>query len=356
MPAASKALSMNPPRPSAPEAEGWRGREQPFWRRAGADWRQLAGNFRDSGFSFEWHEWHAPVALDWAGSFHPGSLEICLNLEGTAWVGMGDSRITFAPCTAGFFAVKGPEIRGERAGGERHKFLSVEFSLDFLKQRLGRDPEQLHPVIRQCLTCEFKACAGLSSTTPITPRQRDLLASLLHPPVLKAAQRLWYESKALEFAAEFFYCDSGVELLCTRAQRLAVDRVNKTKEILGLNLAEPLSLEELGRRVGCSHFYLSRTFTRETGLTISQWIRDARLERAADLLRAGKCNVTEAAMEVGYSSLSHFSQAFHERFGCCPGLYPLKTRAQQEHQMGVAQAMRPPNAGDEGQRAGRGKA
>jgi AraC-like DNA-binding protein len=52
------------------------------------------------------------------------------------------------------------------------------------------------------------------------------------------------------------------------------------------------------------------------------------MERAADLLRTGQCNVTEAAMTVGYNSLSHFSAAFHETFGCCPGLYPLKTAAQ----------------------------
>jgi len=33
-------------------------------------------------------------------------------------------------------------------------------------------------------------------------------------------------------------------------------------------------------------------------------------------------------MEVGYNSLSHFSAAFHETFGCCPGLYPLQMPAQ----------------------------
>jgi AraC-like DNA-binding protein len=38
-------------------------------------------------------------------------------------------------------------------------------------------------------------------------------------------------------------------------------------------------------------------------------------------------------MEVGYSSLSHFSQTFHETFGCCPGLYPLRTTTQKrEHE------------------------
>ena len=53
-------------------------------------------------------------------------------------------------------------------------------------------------------------------------------------------------------------------------------------------------------------------------------------EQAAELLRAGGHNVTEVAMEVGYNSLSHFSTAFHAAFGCCPGLYPLKTPTQRE--------------------------
>jgi AraC-like DNA-binding protein len=69
---------------------------------------------------------------------------------------------------------------------------------------------------------------------------------------------------------------------CTRAQRLAAERVARVKAILLENLAETPSREELGRRVACSHFCLSRTPTRETGLTLSQWLRRARLERAAE--------------------------------------------------------------------------
>jgi AraC-like DNA-binding protein len=58
------------------------------------------------------------------------------------------------------------------------------------------------------------------------------------------------------------------------------------------------------------------------GMTIPQFLRRARMERAAELLASGTCNVTEAALEVGYSSMSHFSQAFCETIGCCPNLYP----------------------------------
>ncbi|MDP9097520.1 MAG: AraC family transcriptional regulator, partial [Verrucomicrobiota bacterium] len=103
----------------------------------------------------------------------------------------------------------------------------------------------------------------------------------------------------------------------------ARDRVARTKELLARNLAEPPTLEMLGREVGCSPFYLSRSFSREVGLTIPQYLRKLRMERAAELLRMGRHNVTEAATEVGYASLSHFSKAFCETIGCCPVLYPM---------------------------------
>ena len=93
-------------------------------------------------------------------------------------------------------------------------------------------------------------------------------------------------------------------------------------ELLTRDLANPPTLEMLGQEVGCSPFYLSRIFSREVGLTIPQYLRNIRMERAAELLRSGRYNVTEAAIEVGYSSLSHFSKAFCETIGCCPVLYP----------------------------------
>ena len=147
--------------------------------------------------------------------------------------------------------------------------------------------------------------------------------------MLAAAQALWYQAKALEVVADlFFLTPGGQELFCQRQQRLSAERVEKVIALLQQDLTNPPTLEDIGRAVGCSQFHLSRTFSTATGMTIPQYVRQLRMERAAELLRLGKFNVTEAAMEVGYSSLSHFSQAFHETFGCCPGLYPLRTPTQ----------------------------
>lgn len=144
----------------------------------------------------------------------------------------------------------------------------------------------------------------------------------------RPAQEAWFRGKALEVAAQFFFRPPEGELLCTRAQRAARERVERARAILKEKMHTPPSLEELGRLVGCSPFYLSRQFSAETGVTMQQYVRQIRLEHAAELLRTGKCNVTEAALEVGYNSLSHFTAAFREAFGCCPGLYPLKTASQ----------------------------
>jgi AraC-like DNA-binding protein len=98
------------------------------------------------------------------------------------------------------------------------------------------------------------------------------------------------------------------------------------KQALARGIESPPSLSQLGREVGCSPFYLSRLFSEHTGMTISRYLRNLRLERAAELLRRGRVNVTEAAMAVGYSSLSHFSKAFAEMFGVCPSVFPLSRR------------------------------
>jgi len=157
----------------------------------------------------------------------------------------------------------------------------------------------------------------------MTSEQHQVVATLLKPPVSKPAQSLWYQSKALELMAHFLFTPKDPEFFCMRQKRVARERVERTKELLVRDLANPPSLEMLGQEVGCSPFHLSRMFSREVGLTIPQFLRNLRMERAAELLRSGRYNVTEAATEVGYSSLSHFSKAFCETIGCCPVLYPM---------------------------------
>ena len=300
--------------------------ERLAWRQFGAGWLPLFGSVSGSGISFEWHDFKTHAPFDWGQSFHPGTIEVCLNLEGDGKI----SETRFAPMTVGFYRRSEKPLSAVREANQRHQFLTIEMSFEFLRKNLGDVAGWLHPLVREAM--ENKSCSsGVAPVMRLTSRHQHLLAGLRQAPVLALAQSVWYHAKALEAAAEFFFvAENGQGLFCRRQQQLSADRVEKVIAILKRDLAAPPPLEEIGRAAGCSAFHLSRTFSAATGMTIPQYLRQLRMDRAAELLKSGKFNVTETALEVGYSSLSHFSQAFHETFGCCPGLYPLKTPTQKQ--------------------------
>jgi AraC-like DNA-binding protein len=291
----------------------------------GGVWRQLYGGFYDLGVSIEWHEFEPAHAFEWSRSFHADSLELCLNLAGHGSVGYKGSLLEFEPLTAGFYLPGRRGLQAWRDAGDPHGFLTLEFSARFLRQQLSKCDGALHPVVENFVRHDPPP-ARLGEIHRLSAAQEQRIAHLLNPPVLQGARPLWYQGNVLEIMAEFFFERRGDdELFCDRQKRLARERVDRVVALLQQHLAEPLSLEEIGREADCSPFHLSRTFSAQTGMTIPQYLRKLRMERAAGLLRSGKYNVTEAAMAVGYSSLSHFSQSFCQTMGCCPGLYPNKT-------------------------------
>ena len=295
--------------------------ERGAWRAIPQGWRQLYGDFDRLGVSVEWHDFQTERPLDWGSSFRPRSVEFCLNVEGRGAVG-DRAQADYVPGSAGYYALTDQPLQASREAGDHHQFVTLEFSREHLQKQLADCEADLDPQLRAAVFPRNKLSI-VSAARPMSAEQHNVVATLLHPPVSKSAQCLWYQSKALELMAHFLFSPKDPELFCMRQKRVARDRVARTKELLARNLAQPPSLEMLGREVGCSPFYLSRSFSREVGLTIPQYLRKLRMERAAELLRMGHHNVTEAATEVGYSSLSHFSKAFCETIGCCPVLYPM---------------------------------
>ena len=296
-------------------------RERTVWQLITSGWRQLHGGFHDLGVSIEWHDFELTHEFVWSRSFHPDSLELCLNMAGQGSVRHGKCAINFEPLTAGFYLPGKGALQAWREANQRHRFITIEFSSRFLRDRLAGCDGALHPLVEGFVSGAVHR-PGLGEIHRLTSEQERLMAHLQRPPIFQGARALWYQSRILQLMAEFFFeRRSEDELFCDRHKRTARERVERVAALLRQRLSEPPGLEEIGREVGCSPFYLSRTFSREMGMTIPQYLRRIRMERAAELLGSGKYNVTEAAMEVGYSSLSHFSQAFCQTMGCCPVLY-----------------------------------
>jgi len=308
-------------------------RSRPFteagvWHAFGEGWRPLWSGFRENGFSVEWHDFESKTPVDLAESFHPDSVEICLNLEGEAEFSTAGKKQALPPASAAFYSHGRQSLSAHRLPHQRHQFITIEIARDFLKRHIGKSHAGLHPQIRPVLERK-KNSTAISETRKLTAEQQRMIPTLRNSPSPLAGRRIWFESKVLELMSEFFFVPAEREFFCERQKRVTQERVQKAIELLSSNLAEPPDLIELGRRVGCSPFYLSRTFSQELGMTIPQYLRQLRMARAAELLRSGKFNVTETALEVGYSSLSHFSQAFCQTMGCCPNIYPLLKRPPQ---------------------------
>ncbi len=121
------------------------------WRDVGKGWQPLFGNFHGVGYSIEWHDFVAKREFDWAASFHPGCVELCLNLEGHGFVSGEGDRAEFAPNTAGFYHRKDKPLTAKRTTNEQHQFLTVEFSGPFLAKHLAGTEAVLHPIVRAAI-------------------------------------------------------------------------------------------------------------------------------------------------------------------------------------------------------------
>jgi AraC-like DNA-binding protein len=184
----------------------------------------------------------------------------------------------------------------------------------------------IHSSLREFLQDELEDGVALIWKEPMPIAVQNLSWALIEPPVLnRLALPLWYEAKIFELITFLLLepeeSDPNRPSALSRDQIVGRKKVEIARAILDRDYVNPPNLEMLAAEVGCGAYYLSRVFSRETGLTIPQYLREIRLDRAEKLLRSGRYNVTQAAFAVGYQSLSHFSKAFWERFGCCPGLY-----------------------------------
>lgn len=95
--------------------------------------------------------------------------------------------------------------------------------------------------------------------------------------------------------------------------------------------AEPLTVDGMARVAGMSRFHFSRRFRDATGCSPYRYLVDVRLARAAELLRRGRCGVTEAALSVGFSDPSRFARMFRQRFGASPAQWAAAKRSRVLH-------------------------
>ena len=97
--------------------------------------------------------------------------------------------------------------------------------------------------------------------------------------------------------------------------------IEATCRMLERQLSEALSIDEIATKVGTHRHRLTSAFKSAFGTTVFGWLRERRMQQAADWLKNTNMDIEGIAQELGFVSPGNFSTAFRIRFGMAPREY-----------------------------------
>lgn len=97
--------------------------------------------------------------------------------------------------------------------------------------------------------------------------------------------------------------------------------IRRIRDFITVHINEDINRESIASAVYLTPDYLSRIFKKRTGMGLTKYIVNRRIELACQLLTQTNMSVNNIATELGYSSFSHFSKIFKQQMGKTPGAY-----------------------------------
>ena len=118
-----------------------------------------------------------------------------------------------------------------------------------------------------------------------------------------------------------------VNAITDKFQTVLEDRnkyiIQKCIEYISGNLSEELSVETLANRFHFNPNYFSTIFKKNTGVAISYFILDMRMQKAVFLLQNSEKKIYEIAEKVGFRDVKYFCKVFKSKFGVTPNHYRI---------------------------------
>ncbi len=97
--------------------------------------------------------------------------------------------------------------------------------------------------------------------------------------------------------------------------------VQKVLQEVDRDLSQTLTLQHLARTLNVNSSYLSSLFSREMGMTLTEYVTGRRISYAADLLRKTQYPIKTVAKKTGISDVQYFSRIFKKKMGVTPSRY-----------------------------------
>jgi AraC family transcriptional regulator len=135
------------------------------------------------------------------------------------------------------------------------------------------------------------------------------------------ADRLFVEEAVLSILGDvtgLAYQRQGITPGARARRRRDVDLVEAARNVIARNFKDNLSLSEIARQVESSVFHLARIFKARTGFSLHAYRNQLRLRAALERLAEPGVDLIHIALDLGFSSHSHFTETFRRSFGKTP--------------------------------------
>lgn len=149
--------------------------------------------------------------------------------------------------------------------------------------------------------------------------KKGTYAQNLHTIYNKFYRKIWkgIDLKELQ-KLEIEIASAYLDLLIYDSEVTESFVVNKMLQYLHLNIESHTTVEALAEKLEISRGYASSCFKKHMGITIMQYAKKIKVERAKTLLLESTNSILEITLLLGFYDQSHFTKAFKELVGITP--------------------------------------
>jgi AraC-like DNA-binding protein len=105
---------------------------------------------------------------------------------------------------------------------------------------------------------------------------------------------------------------------CPSQGERQADTVERAREAIARRFRTRVTLSDLSRETGASLFHLCRLFRAGTGRTLHSYVNQLRVRAALGPVLESRVDLSQIALDLGYSTHSHFTSAFRTQYGVTP--------------------------------------
>lgn len=150
-----------------------------------------------------------------------------------------------------------------------------------------------------------------------------VLNQMVQQSLHESTYKLYLRAKVFELMSLYF--NKNKEMDIEQCPFLVDDenikKIRMAKDIIISRMTEPPSLSDLAGEVKISLKKLKQGFKQVYGESVYVFLLDYKMQVSKRLLSSGNYNVNEVALKVGYSTATHFINAFKRKFGTTPKKY-----------------------------------